>query len=211
MIQGAPPPLTSPAALPPLRPNPSIRRSASFHSTRRQPAPAFNAAIVHSRVPLPLHDFGYTPVIRRLLPCHSPPPFDACVMHPSALRPPSSLQHLITRDPQATSPAQSYRHPTQASAHSNSLGKAVCDVKLRDHAHRSKPPPFCEINPMPPDAPSTTLRQTALQDDRSTNEGSRRSTSRIKLKATTETKAFVIRAFEGVSKTKVTAVLNAGQ
>ncbi|KAF5334990.1 hypothetical protein D9611_009975 [Ephemerocybe angulata] len=61
----APPPLTQPAALPPLRPNPSIRRSdassASLHAIRRQPAPPFDASIVHSRVPLPLHDLEPQP------------------------------------------------------------------------------------------------------------------------------------------------------
>ncbi|KAF5334963.1 hypothetical protein D9611_009961 [Ephemerocybe angulata] len=61
----APPPLTQPAALPPLRPNPSIRRSdassPSLHATRRPPAPPFDASIVHSRVPLPLHDLNYAP------------------------------------------------------------------------------------------------------------------------------------------------------
>ncbi|KAF5334885.1 hypothetical protein D9611_009977 [Ephemerocybe angulata] len=55
----------------------SIRRSdasrASLRATRRQPAPHFDASIVHSGVPLPLHDLNYDLAALTHRDCDGPP------------------------------------------------------------------------------------------------------------------------------------------
>ncbi|KAF5334948.1 hypothetical protein D9611_009985 [Ephemerocybe angulata] len=148
----APPPLTQPAALPPLRPNPSIRRSdasrASLHATRRQPAPPFDASIVHSGVPPPLHDLNYTP--------------------PPRTRTPQTQRDVRLRWP-AEPTADMHEHLAQRPTldHGEHGNKLVLDETHRRRKHTRSEindmlAPARAVDPTPPQLPSTMAVRRAV-------------------------------------------------